>query len=215
MKMALNTKQLGVVQAATDVFLRYGFARTTMADIAQAAGMSRPALYLVFPSKDDVFSAVVHTMSHQALSELRTALSAMPTVSEKLLFACTNWGSRGYDLVRRYPDSKDILDLSFAAVREVYSDFQALLVELLAETGTKTVVSSTLDDLARVIIYSIRGFTEVAKDSEAFVAMIETQVRLVIHALELGADGRVLIQPQTARRSPRPSPSTMKTRLKE
>jgi AcrR family transcriptional regulator len=186
MEMALTTKQLGVVQAATEVFLRYGFARTTMADLAQAAGMSRPALYLVFPSKDDVFSAVIHTMGHQLLSEIRTALATMPTVGEKLLFACRNWGAKGYDLVRQYPDSKDILDLSFAAVREVFSEFQALLVELLAETGRETVVSSTLDDLALVIIYSIRGFTEVAKDSEAFVAMIETQVRLVIHALELG-----------------------------
>jgi AcrR family transcriptional regulator len=186
MEMTLSAKQLGVVQAATDIFLRYGFARTTMADLAQAAGMSRPALYLVFPSKDDVFSAVIQTMSHRALSELRTALAAMPTSGEKLLFACRAWGARGYDLTSRFPDSKDILDLSFAAVREAYSEFQALLVELLAETGRQKVVSSTLDDMARVIIYSIRGFTEVAKDSEDFVAMIETQVRLVIHALELG-----------------------------
>jgi len=110
----------------------------------------------------------------------------MPTAGEKLLFACGNWGARGYDLASRYPDSKDILDLSFAAVREAYSEFQALLVELLAETGRQKVVSSTLDDMARVIIYSIRGFTEVAKDSEDFVAMIETQVRLVICALDLG-----------------------------
>jgi AcrR family transcriptional regulator len=186
MVMALNTKRMGVIRAATDVFLRYGFARTTMGDLAQAAGMSRPALYLVFPSKDDVFTAVIQTMSHQALSELRTALAAMPTTGEKLLFACANWGTRGYDLASRYPDSKDILDLSFAAVREAYSEFQALLVELLAETGRQTVVSSTLDDTARVIIYSIRGFTEVAKSSEDFVAMIETQVRLVICALDLG-----------------------------
>jgi AcrR family transcriptional regulator len=185
MDMPLNSKQLVVVRAATDVFLRYGFARTTMGDLAQAAGMSRPALYLVFPSKDEVFSAVIRTMSHQALSELRSALAAMPTTGEKLLFACKNWGARGYDLASRYPDSKDILDLSFVAVREAYSEFQALLVELLAETGRKTVVSSTLNDAARVIIYSIRGFTEVAKSSEDFVAMIETQVRLVIHALEL------------------------------
>jgi len=184
MRTAFTPKQLGVVQAATDVFLRYGFARTTMADLAQAAGMSRPALYLVFPSKDEIFSAVIQTMSHQTLAELRTALAAMPTTGEKLLFACTSWGARGYELASRYPDSKDILDLSFAAVREAYSDFQALLVEVLAETGRQTVVSSTLDDMARTIIYAIRGFTEVAKDSEDFVAMIETQVRLVIHALE-------------------------------
>lgn len=185
MRQPLNTKQRDVVEAATDVFLRYGFARTTMGEIAEAAGMSRPALYLVFPNKDDVFAAVVRTMSHQALGELRAALSAMPTVSEKLLFACQNWGSRGYDLVQRYPDSKDVLDLSFAPVREAYADFQALLVDLLAQSGRKKVVSTRLDELARLMIYAIRGFTEVARDSGDFLAMIETQVRLVVHALEL------------------------------
>lgn len=185
METAFSTKQLAVIQAATDVFLRYGFARTTMGDLAQAVGMSRPALYLVFPNKDEVFSAVVRTMSDQLLGELRTAISALPTVGEKLLLACTSWGAKGYDLVRRYPDSKDVLDLSFAPVREAYSDFQALVVGVLAETGKQTIVSSTLDDVARLIIYSIRGYTDVAKDNEDFTAMIATQVRLVIRALEL------------------------------
>ena len=40
-----------LVKVALDVFLRYGHARTTMADIAREAGISRPALYLMFPGK--------------------------------------------------------------------------------------------------------------------------------------------------------------------
>jgi len=180
----LNTKQLSVVQAATAVFLRYGYARTTMGDIAEAAGMSRPALYLVFPSKDDIFGAVIHAMSDQALGELRSALAGLPTVSDKLLFACREWGIKGYAMVTQYPDSKDMLDLSFAPVREVYAEFQVLLVELLGETGRQTVVSAMLNDLARVLIYSIRGFKEVAVSHVDLGSMIEIQVRLVMHALE-------------------------------
>ena len=37
------------------VFLAYGFARTTMDDIARAADMSRPALYLLFKNKTDIY----------------------------------------------------------------------------------------------------------------------------------------------------------------
>ena len=182
MENSITRKQLAVVQASTEVFLRYGFARTTMADLAQAAGMSRPALYLVFPGKDEIFSAVIRTMSHDLLGELRSGLAALPTPGERLLFACRTWGARGYDLVERYPDSKDILDLSFPAVREAFADFRALLVELLAENGQPATVSATREDLARVILYAIRGFTDVAQDRDDFLAMIETQVRLVVHS---------------------------------
>ncbi len=45
------------VQDATDLFLRYGHARTTMGDVAGEAGISRPALYLVFPRNEDIFTA--------------------------------------------------------------------------------------------------------------------------------------------------------------
>ena len=44
-----------IIEAATSVFLRYGFRRTTMGDIAEAAGVSRPALYLRFCNKEHIF----------------------------------------------------------------------------------------------------------------------------------------------------------------
>jgi len=39
-----GTRSAGIVEAATGVFLRYGFSRTTMGDIAGAAGISRASL---------------------------------------------------------------------------------------------------------------------------------------------------------------------------
>ena len=45
---SLDPKRAHVLGCATKVFLAYGFARTTMDDIARAAEMSRPALYLLF-----------------------------------------------------------------------------------------------------------------------------------------------------------------------
>jgi AcrR family transcriptional regulator len=38
------SKEERVIAGATEVFLRYGFARTTMGDIAERVGISRPAL---------------------------------------------------------------------------------------------------------------------------------------------------------------------------
>jgi AcrR family transcriptional regulator len=50
-----------VLDAALDLFARNGFAATRMEDIAKAAGLSKAAIYLYFPSKEDVFKALIET----------------------------------------------------------------------------------------------------------------------------------------------------------
>ena len=98
MSEGTSTRGDQVVQAAIGVFLRYGYARTTMADIAQAAGLSRPTLYLEFPDKDAIFHAVVDAMvsgdkkfndavGEEQLQTLMKGLDAAVESSESDLFA--------------------------------------------------------------------------------------------------------------------------------
>ncbi len=49
-----------ILDAAQALFVEQGFARSSMQDIAQRAGLSKGAVYLYFPSKDAVLEAVVH-----------------------------------------------------------------------------------------------------------------------------------------------------------
>ncbi|MEN9856076.1 MAG: hypothetical protein RLZZ157_1202, partial [Pseudomonadota bacterium] len=60
-----------VLAAALDLFTINGFASTRMDDIAKAAGLSKAAIYLYFPSKDDVFKALVE----QRVALLRETVS--------------------------------------------------------------------------------------------------------------------------------------------
>ena len=94
MSEGTSTRRDQVVQAAIGVFLRYGYARTTMADIAQAAGLSRPTLYLEFPDKDAIFHAVVDAMVANKLTEIRQGLPRYRGFKAKLRFACEAWGLR-------------------------------------------------------------------------------------------------------------------------
>ena len=54
-------KRARILDAALSVFARYGWRRASMADVAQAVGVSRPALYLHFASKEELFEAVVRS----------------------------------------------------------------------------------------------------------------------------------------------------------
>lgn len=48
-----------LLAAALDVFVEKGFAATRVEDIAQRAGVSKGTLFLYFPSKEDLFKALV------------------------------------------------------------------------------------------------------------------------------------------------------------
>ncbi|WP_153502734.1 TetR/AcrR family transcriptional regulator [Cumulibacter manganitolerans] len=47
-----------LIDAAEQVFASKGYAETTMADLAEAAGVTRPTVYAYFSSKDEVLAVV-------------------------------------------------------------------------------------------------------------------------------------------------------------
>jgi len=49
-----------ILQAALDVFAEKGFAAAKMEEIGRRAGVTKGTVYLYFPSKDDLFRAMVH-----------------------------------------------------------------------------------------------------------------------------------------------------------
>jgi len=70
--MARKTKELsektrrGVLDAAFEVFTRKGFTRTTIGDIASAAGVTRGAVYWHFKDKVDLFMALSDEIEGEA-----------------------------------------------------------------------------------------------------------------------------------------------------
>ena len=54
-----SDKEKQVLEAAYGVFFRYGFARTTMADLTDTTDLSHPALYLIYPGKTEIFETVI------------------------------------------------------------------------------------------------------------------------------------------------------------
>lgn len=57
------------------MFLAYGFQRTTMDDIARAAEMSRPAVYLHFRNKMEIFREIAEGYAERLVGEARQILA--------------------------------------------------------------------------------------------------------------------------------------------
>ena len=76
-------KRARILDAALTKFSAYGFARTSMADIAKSADMSRPALYLHFRNKEEIFRATLETILDRAYTNGQRALAPTDLADRK------------------------------------------------------------------------------------------------------------------------------------
>lgn len=176
-------KEDHILRSAESVFVRYGFARTTMGDIGKAAGMSRPALYLQFQDKEAIFNRVIERMDGQALSRIKMAIADIVPLDEKLLHACTSWGTHGIELAAAFPDAADLFDLRFSAVRQVYRRFQDLIVEILQANVKDWPMAVSPEDYALTLTYGMRGLRYAAQDVEDMRRLIAIHVTIYCQPL--------------------------------
>ena len=73
-----------MLDAAYDCFTRHGIRKTTMDDIASAAGMSRPAVYQYVRNKEDAFRRLAQRIFAGALERARVEASAGGTLTQRL-----------------------------------------------------------------------------------------------------------------------------------
>ena len=69
-----NRREL-IVQAGRKLFGRYGIEKTTVDEIAREAGISKGAIYLEFPSKDEILLAGVREFSAREYSTMTAEMA--------------------------------------------------------------------------------------------------------------------------------------------
>ncbi|MBI1751757.1 MAG: TetR/AcrR family transcriptional regulator [Acidobacteria bacterium] len=186
-----EAKKAKVIQAAEASFLRYGYRRVTMGDIASAAGLSRPALYLHFCNKETIFEAVLRAFMTRAIEDLRAGLAQQGTVEDRLRFAFDVWAVRPFGLLAATPDAKELIDCGFEFAREAINQgteaFEAELAAILApRLGSNPGAESQAQDVARILTRAVQGFKQTATSPEDLRTMIHGLLNLVLPSLAVG-----------------------------
>jgi len=83
MKSPGEAKQ-AIIEAAEELFARYGFRKTSIDDIARAAGIGKGTVYLHFSSKEELFAEIVRRVSDRMLDRLTSAVKRARTPAGKL-----------------------------------------------------------------------------------------------------------------------------------
>jgi len=128
-----NAKQNGVLDSAADVFAQYGFKRTTMNDIAQAAGISRPALYLMFNNKEHLFHELAAYRLNLALQASKAVLTGEGNVNSRFIEALMVFEKTYSEPVANSPHGAELIDVNMSLAADVMTKGYAKLISALAK----------------------------------------------------------------------------------
>ncbi len=74
----IKAREKRILDAAAEVIVRYGYDKTSMSDIAEAAGVTRAIVYLHFPGKENLFEALLFREVQKYNRDWLTAIEQDP-----------------------------------------------------------------------------------------------------------------------------------------
>ena len=132
-----QAKRDAVYDAASVVFAQYGFRRTTMNDIAKSAGISRPALYLMFENKEDLFQGLAAHRLDQAIDSALSVLQGNGKIADRFPESLLVFEQIFYEPIADSPHGTELMDISLSLASEIMTKklarFHAALTKSLSE----------------------------------------------------------------------------------
>ena len=99
-----------IVTAATNMFAHYGYAKTTMGDIASEAGVARQTVYNAFTGKEEILRMVVHQVGKDTYTAVMEAWSKTDSIDEKLSIFQDFGPLKWFEAIRATTDWAELID---------------------------------------------------------------------------------------------------------
>jgi AcrR family transcriptional regulator len=140
-----------ILEGGRAAFLRFGFERSSISDIAAGAGVSRTALYHYFPGKEEVLRAVVDDLHARTLKDAGEALKGSQTLGAALTGLLEARFGQTLAVIAESPHGMELMAatnrLTGAATRAADDAFQALVVKALVRYGRTQAAEAVADTL--------------------------------------------------------------------
>ena len=184
-----------ILDAATAVFRRQGFRRSSIEQAAEAAGLTRQALYHHFKSKEALFRAVIERVYEAALAAESSAVEAAENAGGSLAdIVVAGVGGRLKHLINSFDGSPHVVELfseHLLQARDIYQKFAALysaqavttIERVCRRQGLTLRDGMTARELARCIEMAVHGAKSMHPGMQpfaAFLADLETMVRTLV-----------------------------------
>jgi len=189
MSNMLDATSEELLKKALQLFLLYGYRKTTMADVALAGAVSRQTLYSRYDNKEALFAALIEALCQQAFERGQTELTAARPVWTAVEAALDQWLGKAIDELNISPHGDEIAE-AWASRRgdggeaRIF-DFrmQTALAEFLQRAdgfGDLNLAGAGLAalDLAGVLVQSANGVRAAVTSSAEFAERIKMLVQV-------------------------------------
>lgn len=191
--MSLHTpKTQRILDAALPVFCRYGYRKTSMLDIAQAADMSRAALYLHFKNKEDVFRAGSEQAHASVMAQVAAALAEPGPVFTRIETALLAFQQGLMADISASAHGQELFDANMTLAADITLSARASLAASLAGALEQAEaagdialrrVDATAAQVAALLVASMDGIKHTQGGGEALRQGIAVQIRVLGAAL--------------------------------
>ncbi|WP_306117176.1 MULTISPECIES: TetR/AcrR family transcriptional regulator [unclassified Roseitalea] len=189
----VDGKRGTILKAALEVFVTYGFRKTSMDDIARAAGMSRPALYQVFRNKSEIFRALAGELMGGATANAEAAFEREGSFRDRLLGAIDCSILRMHRFVEDTPHGVELIGINEEIAADIAEKWEATMaaaitraVEQAARRGEVSLDRFGADatTIGRIFVLALAGLKREVQHGRPVEPHVQALVDFFADALE-------------------------------
>lgn len=186
------TTRTRILDAATTLFARYGFKRTTMEDIATEAGLSRASLYNQFRNKEDIFRELSRELHEGAIGRAREEIAKENTLAERLRLAVEAKTMHMMEIAYASPHGAELMDensrLCGDLAVESERQFLVMLTEAMLEAEKAGEVDLagaglTAEESAEVFMHAVAGLKRPGVETDVYRKRLAALVKVFVAGL--------------------------------
>src|ERR1700730_15754449 len=165
-RVSSSAKPNAIVLAALELFARYGYRKTSIDDIAQAAQVAKRTVYLHFENKAAVFLAILEYLGDQVRQRCAAAEHAAGTAVDRLTGLLDAYFGMGFDLFSKsehMPELEETFSkLARTKIGDLNSDYEDLLARYLRSLEKSGEIGRppqglTVEQIARILTRAAEG----------------------------------------------------------
>ncbi len=187
-----DLKRARILEGALKVFFAYGFNRATMDDIARASDVSRPALYLQFRNKGDIYRAIAECVMTRCVERARAELATGGTLLQRLDRMVENALFATFHEIEASPHGPEIIDMKNSLAADVVGTWREAMETLLAAELDAEAARTGIDlaereltatSMAQMFFDALEGMKPRVSDPRVHLDALRSIVRLLVAAL--------------------------------
>ena len=159
-----------LIEAAIQIFDRKGYAASSVREIAEAAGVTKPVVYYHFGSKEGLLVAILDEAVRDFSSTIDAAVARAGTARERMVRLCEDV----YGLFERNVSVARVAHMVFLGPRDVAPPYDLMVLERRLREGVVRIVTDgqAADELRDVdaedVALATMGILEGCQDRQMF-----------------------------------------------